>query len=118
MATDSTLNYRAVKRLGLDYRHFGEPLPLFKRLGGRFFPKNSPFQRRVEKVGLGADRFREVLHRVGKKRFNLVRSSSGLQGDVLVRAILARQIALFLAEANPSYLRRCANGNRFFAYVA
>jgi hypothetical protein len=41
-----------VKRLGLDYRHFGEPLPLFKRLGGRFLPKNSSFQRRVEKVGL------------------------------------------------------------------
>jgi predicted RNA-binding Zn ribbon-like protein len=60
---------------------------------------------------LGADRFREVLRRVGKKRFNLVRSSSGLQGDVLVRAILARQIALFLAEANPSYLRRCANSS-------
>jgi hypothetical protein len=51
-ATDSTLKYRAVKRLGLDYRHFGEPLPLFKRLGGRFLPKNSPFQRRVEKAGL------------------------------------------------------------------
>jgi len=46
------LKYPAVNRLGLDYRHFGEPLPLFKRLGGRFFPKNSPFQRRVEKVGL------------------------------------------------------------------
>jgi hypothetical protein len=46
-----------VKRLGLDYRHFGEPLPLFKRLGGRFFPKNSPFQRRVEKVGLTTVRF-------------------------------------------------------------
>jgi hypothetical protein len=41
-----------VKRLGLYYRHFGEPVPLFKRLGGRFFSKNSPFLRRVEKVGL------------------------------------------------------------------
>jgi predicted RNA-binding Zn ribbon-like protein len=60
---------------------------------------------------LAADRFHEVLHRAGKKRFNLVRSTSGLQGDVLVRAILARQIALFLAEANPSYLRRCANNS-------
>jgi len=48
-----------VKSLGLAYRLFGEPLPLFKRLGGRFFPKNSPFQRRVEKVGLSHD---EVVH--------------------------------------------------------
>ena len=58
---------------------------------------------------LAADSFREVLHRAGKKRFNLVRSTSEAEGDVLARAILARQIALFLAEANPSYLRRCAN---------
>jgi hypothetical protein len=41
-----------VKGLGLEQRHFGEPVPLFKRLGGRFFPKNSSFQRPVEKVGL------------------------------------------------------------------
>ena len=51
-ATDSTPKYHAVKGLGLEQRHFGEPVPLFKRLGGRFFPKNSSFQRPVEKVGL------------------------------------------------------------------
>ena len=43
-----------MKRLGLAYTPFGAPVPLFKRLGGPFFPKNSPFQRRVEKVGLEA----------------------------------------------------------------
>jgi len=58
---------------------------------------------------LAVDSFHEVLHRVGKKQFHLVRSTSELQGDVLARAILARQIALFLAEANLSYLRRCAD---------
>jgi predicted RNA-binding Zn ribbon-like protein len=58
---------------------------------------------------LAGDSFREVLHRDGKKRFNLVRSTSEAEGDVLARAILARQIALFLAEANLSYLRSCAN---------
>jgi hypothetical protein len=31
---------------------FWDPVPLFKRLGGRLFAKNSRFQRRVEKVGL------------------------------------------------------------------
>ena len=52
-ATDSTLKYPAVKSLGLAYTPFGAFAPLFKRLGSRFSPKNSPFQRRVEKVGLG-----------------------------------------------------------------
>jgi hypothetical protein len=33
-------------------RHFGTPVPLFKRLGGRLIPKNSVFLRRIEKVGL------------------------------------------------------------------
>jgi hypothetical protein len=41
-----------VKSLGLYYRLSGELLPLFKHLGSRFFPKNSRFQRQVEKVGL------------------------------------------------------------------
>jgi len=52
-----------VKSLGLAYTHFGKPVPLFKRLGGRFFPKKSPFQRRVEKVGLS--RFTIVFDREG-----------------------------------------------------
>jgi len=41
-----------VKRLGLAYTPFGASVPLFKRLGSRFSPKNSSFWRRVEKVGL------------------------------------------------------------------
>jgi predicted RNA-binding Zn ribbon-like protein len=66
------------------------------------------FLTRLNRI-LAVDSFHEVLHRVGKKQFHLVRSTSELQGDVLARAILARQIALFLAEANLSYLRRCAD---------
>jgi transposase len=41
-----------VKSLGLYYRLSGELLPLFKRLGSRFFPKNNRFLHRVEKVRL------------------------------------------------------------------
>src|SRR5258708_37088516 len=51
-ASHFTLNCPDVKRLGLHYRNFGTPLPLLKRLRGRFTPKNSAFWRRVEKVGL------------------------------------------------------------------
>ena len=51
-ASDSTLNNRAAKRLGLSQRQIREPAPLFKRLGGRFVPKNRVFSCRVEKVGL------------------------------------------------------------------
>jgi predicted RNA-binding Zn ribbon-like protein len=58
---------------------------------------------------LAADSFHEVLNRTGKKRFHLVRSASQLQGGKLALSILAEQIALFLAKANLSYLRRCAN---------
>ena len=42
---DFTLNWPGVKRLGLHYSHFGTPLPLLKRLRGRFSPKNSAFWR-------------------------------------------------------------------------
>ena len=54
---------------------FEQPVPLFKRLGGRFFPKNSPFQRRVEKVGLSgieelkariSQRPKPILERFGR----------------------------------------------------
>jgi predicted RNA-binding Zn ribbon-like protein len=58
---------------------------------------------------LVADSFHEVLNRAGKRRFHLVRSASELQGGRLALSILAHQIAVFLAEANLSYLRRCAN---------
>src|SRR5580700_3404408 len=49
---DCSRKSRAGKSLGLHYRHFGAPVPLFKRLGGLLIPKNSVFLRRVEKVGL------------------------------------------------------------------
>jgi predicted RNA-binding Zn ribbon-like protein len=58
---------------------------------------------------LGADSFHQVLNRAGKRGFQLARSTSELEGDKLALSILARQIALFLAEANLGYLRRCAN---------
>ena len=58
---------------------------------------------------LAADSFHEVLNRAGKRRFHLVRSASELQGGKLALSILADQIAVFLAGANLSYLRRCAN---------
>jgi predicted RNA-binding Zn ribbon-like protein len=53
--------------------------------------------------------FRETLQHDGKHRFNLVRACSQLSGEQLALVIFARQIALFLAEANLKYLRRCAN---------
>jgi predicted RNA-binding Zn ribbon-like protein len=58
---------------------------------------------------LATNSFHEALHRHGKSQFHLVHSESQLHGDKLVLAILARQIALFLADANLRYLRRCAN---------
>jgi predicted RNA-binding Zn ribbon-like protein len=58
---------------------------------------------------LADDTFHEKLHREGKNRFHLLRSISQLHGEKLALAILGRQIALFLAEANLSYLHRCAN---------
>ena len=53
--------------------------------------------------------FQETLHRDGGKGFSLVRSVSQLEGEQLALTIFARQMALFLVEANLSYLRRCAN---------
>ncbi len=60
-------------------------------------------------VHLNGDVFYETLQRNGKKEYRLVRSASRLQGEKLALAIVARQIALFLAGANLSYLHRCAN---------
>ena len=65
---------------------------------------------------LAEDTFHETLHRDGKKDFSLVRSVSQLDGEKLALAILARQIALFLAEANLSYLHRCANTTSCLLY--
>jgi predicted RNA-binding Zn ribbon-like protein len=58
---------------------------------------------------LAEDIFHETLHRDGKKGLSLVRSVSRLEGEKLALVMVARQIALFLAEANLSYLHRCAN---------
>ena len=58
---------------------------------------------------LAADSFHEVLNRAGKSGFQLVRSTAELEGGKLALSILARQIAVFLTEANLGYLRRCAN---------
>jgi predicted RNA-binding Zn ribbon-like protein len=58
---------------------------------------------------LESDSFRETLQHDGRHRFNLVRSVSQLSGERLALVIFARQIALFLAEANLKYLRCCAN---------
>ncbi len=56
-----------------------------------------------------ADTFHEKLVLEGKNGFRLVRSISQLHGKKLALAILSRQIAVFLAESNLSYLHRCAN---------
>ena len=58
---------------------------------------------------LAEDVFHETLHRDGKKGYRLARSGSQLHGEKLALALIARQIALFLAEANLGYLHRCAN---------
>jgi predicted RNA-binding Zn ribbon-like protein len=69
---------------------------------------NDEFLDRLNRL-LAHDTFHEKLHREGKKGFHLVRSISQLHGEKLALAILGRQIAVFLAEANLSYLHRCAN---------
>jgi predicted RNA-binding Zn ribbon-like protein len=69
---------------------------------------SNEFMERLNRL-LGSDSFRETLRRNGKHRFHLVRSVSHLSGERLALVIFARQIALFLAEANLKYLRRCAN---------
>jgi hypothetical protein len=51
-ASDSTINHRAAKRLGPSKRQIRKFASLFKRLGGRFAPKNRLFSSRVEKAGL------------------------------------------------------------------
>ena len=58
---------------------------------------------------LAEDVFRETLHRSGKTGFHLERSASQLTGEKLALALIARQIAHFLAGANFGYLHRCAN---------
>jgi predicted RNA-binding Zn ribbon-like protein len=65
---------------------------------------------------LAHETFHEILHREGKSSFHLERSSSRLQGSQLVLALLARQIAGFLADANLDHLHRCANTDSCVLY--
>jgi predicted RNA-binding Zn ribbon-like protein len=58
---------------------------------------------------LAEDVFHETLRRRGKTGFHLERSASQLTGEKLALALIARQIAHFLAGANFGYLHRCAN---------
>jgi predicted RNA-binding Zn ribbon-like protein len=58
---------------------------------------------------LRGDRYSETLQRKGRAGFHLVRSGSELRGEKLALALVASQVAQFLAEANLAYLRQCAN---------
>jgi predicted RNA-binding Zn ribbon-like protein len=66
------------------------------------------FLERVNRL-LAEDIFHEKLRCKEGTRYRLVRSGSQLQGQKLALVLLGRQIAVFLAEANLSYLHRCAN---------
>jgi predicted RNA-binding Zn ribbon-like protein len=57
---------------------------------------------------LAEDVFHKELRRE-ETGYRLVHSGSQLRGAKLALALFGRQIALFLAEANLSYLHRCAN---------
>lgn len=63
-----------------------------------------------------ADSFHEKLDLEGKNGFRLVRSIAQLRGKKLALAILGRQIAVFLAESNLTYLHRCANTTSCILY--
>jgi predicted RNA-binding Zn ribbon-like protein len=58
---------------------------------------------------LAEDNFHDTLQHHSKKGFQLVRSAPQLHGEKFTLAVLARQIAGFLADANLKYLHRCAN---------
>jgi predicted RNA-binding Zn ribbon-like protein len=66
------------------------------------------FIKRLNRL-LADDVFHETLHRRGKLGFHLDRSASHLRGEKLALALLVRQIAHFLTQANFHYLHRCAN---------
>jgi predicted RNA-binding Zn ribbon-like protein len=66
------------------------------------------FLTRVNRL-LADDIFHNELRPGKETGYRLVCSSSQLQGERLALALLGRQIAHFLAEANLSYLHRCAN---------
>lgn len=60
--------------------------------------------------------FTESLQRNGEKCFERVSSYSALHGQKLALALVAREVARFLAEANLAYLRRCANTESCVVY--
>jgi predicted RNA-binding Zn ribbon-like protein len=66
------------------------------------------FLERVNRL-LAEDVFHEELRREEETAYRLVRCDSQLRGEKLALALLGRQIAVFLAEANLGYLHRCAN---------
>jgi predicted RNA-binding Zn ribbon-like protein len=69
---------------------------------------NDTFIKRLNHL-LEEDVSHEILRRRGNTDFHLDRSASQLSGEKLALALLSRQIARFLAEANFEYLHRCAN---------
>jgi predicted RNA-binding Zn ribbon-like protein len=66
------------------------------------------FLERVNRL-LAEDIFHEELRRGEETGYRLVRGDSQLRGEKLALALIARQIAAFLSEANLSHLHRCAN---------
>jgi predicted RNA-binding Zn ribbon-like protein len=58
---------------------------------------------------LGEAVLTETIQRSGKGGLHLVCSLTELRGGKLALALVARQVARFLAEANLAYIRQCAN---------
>ena len=58
---------------------------------------------------LEKDAFHERFGTGEGRSYRIERSPSSLRGEDLVLAVLAREIADFLAHSNFSYLRKCAN---------
>ena len=89
----------------LELRHAWEKVLAELVSGGKV---NDSFLERLNGF-LALDTFHEILHRDGKKGFRVVRSASHLHGEKLALNLIAHQISAFLAEANLSYVHRCAN---------
>ena len=107
---DSSLNLavsRGVEALKsvLKLRHAWKALLAQLIAGGKV---NDEFLESLNSL-LAEDNFHDTVQRDSQKGFQLVRSASQLHGEKLALAMLARQIAGFLADANLNYLHRCAN---------
>jgi predicted RNA-binding Zn ribbon-like protein len=110
LTTDPSLNLPAARGAGalksvVELRQAWKDVLVELIAGGKV---SDAFLERLNRL-LAEDTFHEKLHREGTKGVHLVRSISQLQGEKLALAILGRQIAVFLAEANLNYLHRCAN---------